>query len=390
MSTSTTRGRATRALPFLVTLLALALAGSAFAVTAQHGRSAPRPVPRASTARPSAYVPPIKHLFVVVIENKDYDRAWGDGSEAPYLAKTLRSKGVLLNSYYGTAHNSLGNYIAMISGQGPTPEIQADCQFFRDWTGSGTVAPQQYVGQGCVFPKETRTLADQMSEHELTWRGYMQDMGTPCRHPALDAQDDTQQAEVGDQYATRHNPFMYFHSIIDRASWCKKHDVDLTHLRADLAQRSTTRNLSFIVPDLCSDGHDEPCVDDRPGGLASIDAWMKRWVPRILKSPAFRRDGALVITSDESDGPQSDSSACCGEVAGPNSPMPGITGMGGGKIGALVISRWTQPGSWSTTPYNHYSLLASIEETFGLGKLGFARQAGLNRFGLDVWNRYRR
>jgi hypothetical protein len=217
----------------------------------------------------------------------------------------------------------------------------------------------------------------------------MQDMGRPCRHPALDSHDGTQQAEVGDQYATRHNPFMYFHSVIDRKLWCKKHVVDLTSLRHDLAKRSTTRNLSFITPDLCSDGHDEPCVDGRPGGLASIDAWMKRWVPRILRSPAFRRDGALVITSDESDGPQSDSSACCGEVAGPNSPMPGINGMGGGKIGALVISRWTLPGSWSTTPYNHYSLLASLEETFGLGKLGYARQAGLNRFGLDVWNRYR-
>jgi hypothetical protein len=326
----------------------------------------------------------------VVIENKDYDRAWGPDSAAPYLAKTLRGKGVLLNSYYGTAHNSLGNYLAMISGQGPTPEIQADCQVFRDWTGSGKVAPQQYVGQGCVFPKETRTLADQMSDKGLTWRGYIQDMGTPCRHPALDAQDDTQQAEVGDQYATRHNPFMYFHSIIDRKAWCKKHDVDLTQLRDDLARRSTTRNLSFIVPDLCSDGHDEPCVDGRPGGLAAIDAWMKRWAPKILRSPAFRRDGALVITSDESDGPQSDSTACCGEVAGPNSPMPGINGMGGGKVGALVISRWTQLGSWSTTPYNHYSLLASIEETLGLGKLGFARQDGLNRFGLDVWNDYRR
>jgi hypothetical protein len=69
--------------------------------------------------------------------------------------------------------------------------------------------------------------------------------------------------------------------------------------------------------------------------------------------------------------------------------MPGINGMGGGRIGALVISRWTQPNSWSTTPYNHYSLLASLEEIFGRKHVGFAAQAGLNRFGLDVYNAYR-
>jgi hypothetical protein len=94
----------------------------------------------------------------------------------------------------------------------------------------------------------------------------------------------------------------------------------------------------------------------------------------------------LIITADESDSPQSDSSACCGEGPGPNSPLPGIFGMGGGVVGALVLSQWTRPGTWSTTPYNHYSLLASIEDIFGLPHLGYARTAGLDRFGLDVYN----
>jgi hypothetical protein len=127
-------------------------------------------------------------------------------------------------------------------------------------------------------------------------------------------------------------------------------------------------------------------VDGRPGGLKSVNAWMKIWVPRILDSPAFKKNGILIITADEADSPQSDASACCGEQAGPNSPLPGIVGMGGGRIGALVISRWTKPNSWSTTPYNHYSLLASIEDVFRRPHIGFARQTGLNRFGLDVYN----
>ena len=76
------------------------------------------PVPPASTA---VYLPPIKHVFVINIENKGYDKTWGPTSAAPYLAKTLRSKGVLLNTYYGTAHNSQPNYVAQLSGQGPNP-----------------------------------------------------------------------------------------------------------------------------------------------------------------------------------------------------------------------------------------------------------------------------
>jgi hypothetical protein len=127
-------------------------------------------------------------------------------------------------------------------------------------------------------------------------------------------------------------------------------------------------------------------VDGRPGGLTTANEWLKRWIPTIVSSPAFTRDGILVITFDESDGPQSDASACCGEGPGPNSPLPGISGMGGGRVGALVISRFVRPDTWSTTPYNHYSLLASIEDLFGLPKLGYAASPGLNRFGLDVYN----
>ena len=107
----------------------------------------------------------------------------------------------------------------------------------------------------------------------------------------------------------------------------------------------------------------------------SADAWLQTWIPKILASPAFAQDGVLVITFDESDGPQSDADACCGEGPGPNTPLPGISGLGGGRVGALVISRSSRPGTWSTTPYNHYSLLASIEELFGLSKLGYAADA---------------
>ena len=368
----------------------LALLGCALAVLGTAGADAA--TGRAATRAPvpiSNYVPPIKHVFVINIENKNYATTWGRNSAAPYLAHTLRRKGVLLADYYATAHNSEPNYIAQISGQAPNPQMQGDCQIYSSFRGTGTVAPQQAVGQGCVFPKSVNSLPIQLSKAGYSWRGYMQDMHRPCLHPTLDSQDNTQKATKGDEYATRHDPFMYFQAIISRPDYCRSHVVALSALRHDLAARATTRNLSYITPDLCSDGHDAPCADGRPGGLKSVNAFLKTWVPRILKSPAFKANGMLVITADESDGPQSDSSSCCNEKAGPNSPLPGIAGMGGGQVGALVLSRWVKPNSWSSTPYNHYSLLASIESIFRRPRIGFARQAGLHRFALDVYNNYR-
>jgi phosphatidylinositol-3-phosphatase len=364
------------------TVLAAAAATLTALVAVATTASAAAPKPAAG----AAYLPPVKHVFVINLENKGYDETWGPGSAAPYLSQTLRAQGVLLSSYYGTAHNSQPNYVAQVSGQGPNPQMQGDCQTYSNFTGSGTAAPGQAVGSGCVFPPSVPSLPDQLGGKGLTWRGYMEDVGTPCRHPQVGAADDTQKAKVGDQYATRHNPFMYFHSVIDSPS-CADHVVDLSALPFDLGSTSSTRNLTYITPNLCNDGHDAPCVDGRAGGLAAADTWLRTWVPRITGSPAFKQDGMLVITFDESDGPQSDASACCGEGPGPNSPLPGITGMGGGKVGALVLSPFVKANTVSSTSYNHYSLLASIEDLFGLPYLGYAGQPGLARFGLDVYNR---
>ncbi len=335
--------------------------------------------------RAAAYTPPpIRHVFVINLENQRYDTTWGAHSPAPYLAKTLRAKGALLTQYFGVAHNSLPNYVAQISGQGPNPQNQADCQVYSAFEGSGTTAPGQAVGTGCVFPAHVATVAGQLRTAGLSWRGYMEDMGSACRHPQIGSVDDTQKARIGDQYAARHNPFVYFRSITGSTS-CANRDVDLSQLPTDLGTIASTSNLSYITPNLCDDGHDAPCVDGRPGGLTTANVWLRTWVPRILASPAYQLDGLLVITFDESASPQSDSTACCGEGPGPNSPLPGITGLGGGRVGALLLSPYIAPGTVSSMPYNHYSLLASMENIFGLGHLGYARTPGLNTFGPDVY-----
>jgi phosphatidylinositol-3-phosphatase len=346
----------------------------------------------ATTVRPHrpSYVPPIRHVFIINIENKGYDETFGADTESPYLAGRLRRKGVLLNSYYATAHNSLPNYLAQISGQAPNAQTQTDCQTYSPFvrTGPGR-APGQVVGAGCVYPTGVRTLPRQLSHAGLTWRGYMQQMTKPCQHPVLGKPDTTQHATPHHNYAVRHNPFMYFRSITSHQHYCKRHVRPLPDLRRNLRHARTTPNLAYITPDLCRDGHDNPCANGQKGGLGQVDEFLKLWAPRILASPAFKRNGMLIITADESDSPIADSSACCGETAGPNALIgtgPGIAGPGGGKVGALIISHFTRRNTWSTTPYNHYSLLASLAELYRVPKIGMAKVHDLPVFGLDVYN----
>jgi hypothetical protein len=366
---------------------------------------------------PAGAASPIKHVFVIVLENEDYNTTFGAATKAPYLARTLVARGVLLRQYFGTGHVSVGNYIAMISGQAATPQTQLDCQVYADFTVTGTTADGQAIGSGCVYPSSIRTLPDQLTARGKTWRGYMEDMGNDlgresatCAHPALNSPDLTQRAEGpsaavphGDQYATRHNPFVYFHSIID-SPICSSGVVNLDRLPQDLRSEPSTPNFVFITPNLCNDGHDAPCKDGQPGGLAAADAFLRKWVPLILSSPAYRRDGLLIVTFDETEESAAQVSptgaitysytgqTCCSEQPGPNlAPFPqsvalgadtySFQNFGGDRTGTVLLSPFLKPGTISNTPFNHYSLLKSLENIFDTHEyLGYAAQPGLVGF----------
>jgi phosphatidylinositol-3-phosphatase len=336
--------------------------------------------------------PPIRHVFIIVLENESASVTFGPGSPAPYLSKTLTAQGAYLPRYDATGHNSNDNYIAMISGQAPNPQNQGDCQVFDDVV-PGTIGSfGQAQGTGCVYPTPVRTIADQLGAAGFTWRDYNQGMGSDpsretavCAHPALNSFDNTQSATAADMYATRHNPFVYFHSIIDDTTLCNTHVVNLDRLPQDLSSASRTANYTFITPDLCNDGHDAPCADGEPGGLAQADTFLKAWVPQITASPAFRQDGLLIVTFDEA--ATSDASSCCGEIPGPGSPEPGESGPGGGDVGAVVLSPCIAPGTVSQTSYNHYTMLGSVENLFGLSHLGYAGLPGETYFSSDIFNR---
>jgi phosphatidylinositol-3-phosphatase len=354
------------------------------------------PAPAVAAAS-SAALPPIRHVFLLLLENQSYRDTFGARSPAPYLARTLAARGALLTQYYAIGHASLGNYVALVSGQAPNEATQLDCPRFVNFEAGapGLDAHGQLRGSGCVYPASVPTLPDQLEAAGLTWKAYMEDMGkdpnrepASCGHVPLGQRETTSLASRSDQYAAKHNPFVYFHSIIDNQPHCDTHVVNLKHLPQDLASTATTANYIFITPNLCNDGHDAPCVDGRRGGLAAVNEFLRRWVPLIERSPAFRADGLLVVTFDESDGLGSEGSGgCCGEqpLAGAKY-QPGFNGPGGGRVGAVVLSPFVEPGTVSAVPYNHYSLLRTVEAIFGLQPLGYAAEPQLQVFGPDVFS----
>ena len=334
--------------------------------------------------------PAIKHVFVIVLENKEYDATFGPASPAHYLNDTLVPAGALLRQYYGIGHSSLDNYIAMISGIAPNRNTQGDCGRYVEFARSATAPDGQPVGSGCVYPADVKTIADQLTAKQLTWKAYMEDMGNDpsresatCGHATIGEVDQTEHATPTDQYAAKHNPFVYFHSIVD-APVCRTNVLPLTPLARDLQSAATTPNFVFISPNLCHDGHDGPCRNGEPGGLVSIDRFLSTWVPRIMASPAYRESGLIIVTYDEASSRHKE--ACCNEPTGPNTTSPGAGGPGGGRTGAVLLSPFIKPGTVSDTPYNHYSMLRSVEDLFGLAHLGYAGQDGLATFGTDVYD----
>lgn len=262
-----------------------------------------------SVAHSDVPLPNFSHIFVIVMENKERGAIVGN-HDAAYINQLAAQFGQA-NHFYGTTHPSLPNYLAMTGGD--TFGITSDCT-------------------DCFVAADN--LAIQLENGGRSWKAYVEGMPSPCF--------------VGDappDYRQKHNPFIYYDNVRQNPTRCD-HIVPFTQLAADL-QANTLPDFVWISPNMCHSMHD--C------DIGTGDAWLKTWVSQILASPAWQRDGVLFITFDEGKGP----AGCCTYAAG-------------GQIDTLVISPLVQPGFASDTPYNHYSLLRTIEEVWGLPLLGKA------------------
>jgi hypothetical protein len=346
-------------------------------------------------------LPEIKHVFLIVLEGHGYEEAFGKESVAPYLAKTLAGEGKLLSNYFAVTQGGLANEIALLSGQGPTPQTALNCPQYTAIAPGTVSAEGQVEGDGCVYPATTETLPSQLTAAKLTWKAYVEDIAngeatgqpTTCRRPALGGPDASPAPVPGDAYLTWRNPFVYFAGLTESPE-CGENDVGLDRLTTDLKKAEKTPTLSYIVPNACHDGSETPCTPEQPAGLSAVDAFLETVVPEITASPAYTEEGGLIaITFDQAPqtGPAADPSSCCATPEYPNLPAPTSTeppatgavkpSGGGGQVGMLLLSPYVAPGTVDeSTYYNHFAFLRSVEELFGLEPLGYAAEPVLTPF----------
>ena len=257
----------------------------------------------------------IKHVWLIILENKSYDATFTGLNNNTYLWQTLPSQGVLLKNYYGTGHFSLDNYVSMVSGQATQPDTQADCPNYDQFAGkldtSGSLWTNPNYGQlvsaagpnaaagtnGCVYPSSVPTLFNQLDAAGVDWKGYAQDLGnadasgpthdagaqycgapyaTPSASPTTSTgQPNTAQPNPGganatDQYVPKHFPFPWFESLLASGDCNSAHIANFfdpaNGLYHDLQSEATTPAFSWISPNNCSDAHDAVCHGNNLSG----------------------------------------------------------------------------------------------------------------------------
>jgi len=255
-----------------------------------------------ASAAPAA-VSKFDRVVVVVFENKERGHVIGSPA-APTFNRYARQY-ANLTAYYAVTHPSLPNYIALVSGS--TGGIRTNCT-------------------GCSIDKPN--LADSLEEAGLSWRTYAE--GLPNAGFT---------GPVFRRYAKKHNPFLYFRSIIDDRQR-RNRVVPLARLAADV-RTGALPDFSLVVPDLCNSMHD--C------SVAVGDKWLRRVVQPLLSLPRT----AIFVLFDE-----------------------GSTSIrGGGHTPALVVGTAVRPRSRYGAVSGHYEVLRTIEDAWGLPRLGASARA---------------
>jgi hypothetical protein len=344
-------------------------------------------------------VPKLKHVFEIMLSAPSYKAAFGHKSTLTALHSLLH-EGTLLSGYKTLGDGELADQLAAVSGQAPNHDTKLGCTSYVDFPTSAVANKAGLVpGKGCVYPDTALTIGDQVTASGATWGAYVADMGKEtCVHPDSGAVDNVLPTGAEPGYDTRHNPFIYFHSLLDLGD-CSSDDVDLSQLPKALAHPAKTPAFAYVAPDACADGDPtmattttttttttattpsttvttnttpattpavasttttgttpttattpatpttpEGCPAGSPSGLAAENAFLKTWVPKILHSGAYKRDGVLVIAFTRS-----------GAATGHPS-----------RAGALILSPDARGGAKIAGAQTPYSLLRFDEDALGL------------------------
>ncbi len=303
-----------------VAVVTLLLAGNWGGFASAVGLDRPTGSSAVLTVTPN-YPTPIRHVFVIIMENVENTYALRYLAFERYLAQNFS----YASNYYALCHPSAANYVAINSGN-----VFTQC-------GSDT------LHAGAYNTVNIGDLADAAGE---TWMSFIESMPKPC---------DPTNTSV---YASGANPFLDFKDIWNNKTRCDAHDVSFTNWYADVnasgTDPSAIPNYAFFVPNLLDDGHNE--------NHNYSDAWLASFVYTWFLSQAFMSDSVLFIVYDEG-------------TLNSGYTTDGVT-MKGGAVPLFVISPYsiggvdTSENKTYTNDSSQYSLLSTTEWLLGLGSTG--------------------
>jgi hypothetical protein len=343
---------------------AIALAGAALGTGASAATSD-------NAAPPSnRHGPALDHIFVIMLENHSQSSVIDDPN-APFITSLAHTYS-MADDYYGVTHPSMPNYLGAIAGD--NFGIQDD-------------------NDQNVVNLDRPNLPQELSAAGIRWGAYMQDL------PA-DKLARFNPSQADPLYAKKHNPFVLFDGIKNNPAELAN-VKDYSQLGADLNGPDAPQFV-WITPNQCNDmhggvyhaipGHPEtPCpygsTKDDPNDAAlkaKADAFVRQAVTTIMSSDAWTKHSAIFIATDENDytgnaqtGGWESAAGCCDSPYVPagdtrvSATWPGGT-YGGGLVPAIVVSASGPRGYVDHTPYNHYSMLTTIEQNWGLAYTGHA------------------
>jgi len=340
------------------------------------------------------------HVFVIMLENHSAANVIGNAA-APNITALAHAYGQA-TQYYGVTHPSQPNYVAAISGS--------------NWFVNNDNPANRY---------DHTNLVDQLEAHHISWGAYMESM--PGSNKLVDAwpgvipNPTPLPPTINVQlYVSKHNPFVLFNDI--RNNPARMANVKpYTDLSTDLNSGHAPQFV-WISPNQCHDLHGGVYASVDPSGadgtpcpygnttptqdandlslIHKADVWVGAAVSTIMSSKAWTGNSVIFLVTDENDFVGANTSidqwdtaaGCCDSpilqngyqfigssgapdgnvLTCPGTPTPIACTYGGGLVPAIVIARHGVRNYTSATPYNHYSLLRTIEENWNLGYLGNA------------------